>query len=157
MFKCNRIFDCVKHLPLRHFKPVKSDIIVLILTKLCYVSDMIVSLNTPSETLSGIAALMREGRLVANMTQEQLAGQANVSLAVLRKFERTGKISLESFVKLAFVLGLSDRLLEALRMKTETASLDDILKDISGPKRKRASPARSPKHDQGRGNRQAAR
>lgn len=108
---------------------------------------MIALLNTPSEILSGIAALMREGRLVANMTQEQLAGQANVSLAVLRKFERTGKISLESFVKLAFVLGLSDRLLEALRMKTETASLDDILKDIPGPKRKRASSSGKGGHD----------
>jgi transcriptional regulator with XRE-family HTH domain len=94
-----------------------------------------------------MASLMRERRLAVNMTQEQLAGQANVSLAVLRKFERTGKISLESFVKLAFVLGLSDRLLEALRMKTETASLDDILKDISGPKRKRASSSGKGGHD----------
>ncbi len=109
---------------------------------------MIISLNTPSETLSDIAALMRERRLAVNMTQEQLAGQANVSLAVLRKFERTGKISLESFVKLAFVLGLSDRLLEALRMKTETAaSLDDILKDTTGPKRKRASSSGKGAHD----------
>lgn len=108
---------------------------------------MIVSLNTPTETLSGIATLMREGRLAANMTQEQLAGQANVSLAVLRKFERTGKISLESFVKLAFVLGLNDRLLDALKIKPETAaSLDDILKDTSEPKRKRASPSGRDRH-----------
>ncbi len=103
---------------------------------------MIISLNTPRETLSDIPVLIRERRLAVNLTQEQVADQANVSLAVLRKFERTGKISLESFVKLAFVLGLNDGLLEALRMKQETAiSLDDILKDSFKPIRKRASPA----------------
>ena len=108
---------------------------------------MISSLKTPGEMLSDIRSFIKEGRLSFNLTQEQLADRANVSLAVLRKFERTGKISLESFVKLAFVLGLNDKLLEALRAQpSSNASLSDILTQASEPKRQRASPG---KHKRG--------
>ncbi len=62
------------------------------------------------------------------MTQAELAERSGVSVAVLRKFEQTGKISLESFVKLTFVLGLSERLIKALQPQTQFASMDELLK-----------------------------
>lgn len=109
---------------------------------------MIISLNTPSEAVAEISSLLRQRRLVANMTQQQLAERSNVSLAVLRKFERSGKISLESFIKLAFVLGVADAMLESLKIKPETVtSLDELLKETVTPKRQRAYAPRKGKHD----------
>lgn len=49
---------------------------------------------------------MRNIRKRKNITQEQLAARSNVSYATLRKFEKTGQISLESFVKLTMELGV---------------------------------------------------
>jgi len=125
-----------------------NDIIISIISCLCYLICMMISFKTPSESLSEISSLLRERRLVVNLTQEQLAEQANVSLAVLRKFERTGKISLESFIKLVFVLGLSDELLKVLKINSEIpVSLDDIINETSKPKRKRASRSGRQVHD----------
>ncbi len=96
-------------------------------------------LLTPEESLSQISASVRQKRVSMDMTQMQLAGQANVSLAVLRKFEQTGKISLESFVKLAFVLELTDALISALQSSTgHISSLDSLLAEERKPKRKYA-------------------
>jgi transcriptional regulator with XRE-family HTH domain len=93
-----------------------------------------------------MSLLLKQRRLVANMTQQQLAERSNVSLAVLRKFERTGKISLESFIKLAFILGVADAMLETLKIRREAVmSLDDLLKEEVVPKRKRAYSRRKEK------------
>ena len=121
----------------------KGGMIVSISTKLSYNGNMMVSLSTPQEILADLAALLKERRLADNITQEQLAGRANVSLSVLRKFERTGKISLESFVKLAFVLGLTDPILEAMKVKESMpSSLDKLMEKEEATKRKHAYPKR---------------
>ena len=105
-----------------------------------------IALLTPEDSLSTIAQLMRERRVSLDMTQAQLSRQANVSLAVLRKFEQTGKISLESFIKLAFVLELTEPLQEALNPVTEhISSLDDLFKEGKKPKRKYAYSPRKKK------------
>jgi transcriptional regulator with XRE-family HTH domain len=102
---------------------------------------MIVSLDAPAEIIKNMACLMRRQRLDANMTQQELAKRANVSLAVLRKFERSGKISLGSFIKLAFVLGLTDDILTVLEPKPQpVSSIDDLLAEDPRGKRQRASP-----------------
>ncbi|NET71414.1 MAG: helix-turn-helix transcriptional regulator [Sphaerospermopsis sp. SIO1G2] len=98
-----------------------------------------ITLNSPNDTLGKIALLLKEQRLSANLTQAELSERTNVPLATIRKFERTGKISLESFVKLVFVLGLHEQLLAALKPdKTRPASLDELLKEDK-PLRQRAS------------------
>lgn len=48
---------------------------------------------------------MRRVRKQRGFTQAQLAERADVSLGSLRRFETTGKVSLESLTKLADVLG----------------------------------------------------
>ena len=105
-------------------------------------------LLTTEDNLSQISASLRQQRISMDMTQAQLAEQANVSLAVLRKFEQTGKVSLESFVKLAFVLGLAEPILNALQPRAEGAvSLDDLLAKDSKPKRKYAYSPRKKRDD----------
>jgi transcriptional regulator with XRE-family HTH domain len=103
---------------------------------------MIVSLSTPSEIAADMASLLKEMRLAANITQQELADRSNVSISVLRKFERTGKISLESFIKLAFTLRLIEDVVEALHTRKNEktySSIDELLKEDEAPKRKRAS------------------
>ena len=53
---------------------------------------------------------MRSVRKRRKITQKQLAARSNVSYATLRKFEKTGQISLESFIKLCMALGLTGEL-----------------------------------------------
>lgn len=60
----------------------------------------------PSDICMKLALKMRNIRKRKNITQEQLATRSNVSYATLRKFEKTGQISLESFVKLTMELGV---------------------------------------------------
>lgn len=67
--------------------------------------DIMISANflTPSEVAMIIAKRAKEKRLEQNMSQFSLSERSGVSLGVL-KFERTGKISLESLLRLALAL-----------------------------------------------------
>ena len=93
-----------------------------------------IAMLTPKDTFLELSRLLREHRIARNMTQAELAQRSGVSVAVLRKFEQTGKISLESFVKLTFVLGLTERLIKALQPQTQFASMDELLKASEGDK-----------------------
>ena len=73
------------------------------------------------------------------LTQEGLAKRSGVALATLRKFERTGTLSLESFLKLHMVLGGLEDILKATQVKdTPFSSIDDVLKS-DNPTRKRGN------------------
>ena len=62
--------------------------------------------DTPSDVALRLASKIKSVRKRKKITQKQLAGRSNVSYATLRKFEKTGQISLESFIKLTMELGL---------------------------------------------------
>ncbi len=66
--------------------------------------------DTPSDVAKRLAERMKQIRKRKKITQQQLAGRSNVSYATLRKFEKTGQISLESFIKLAMELGVINEL-----------------------------------------------
>lgn len=84
---------------------------------------------TPNDIQSKLLTLLRQRRVKEGLTQSQLAERSNVSLSVVRKFEQTGQISLESFIKLAFVLDLTEGILRGIEQKLQTAkSIDEILK-----------------------------
>ncbi len=71
-------------------------------------------------------------------TQQGLSSRSGVSLPSLRKFEQSGRISLESFAKLLMVLGGLEEVVEAVKSKQTTfASIDEVLTDQEPPKRKR--------------------
>ncbi len=63
-----------------------------------------ISFLTPYEVMVQIAQRASEKRLELDFSQKTLSERSGVSLGVLKKFERTGKISLESLLKLALVL-----------------------------------------------------
>ncbi len=65
---------------------------------------MSINLSTPHDLSILIAHQLQAKRLALNLSQKSLAQRANVSYGVLKKFERTGKVSLESLLKLALVL-----------------------------------------------------
>lgn len=92
---------------------------------------------TPQEALEQAAAAIRQRRIGLQLTQEDLAQKSGVALATLRKFERTGLISLESFFKLATVLNILDQVVTAIEAQDQPASLDEILKEKKKPKRMR--------------------
>ncbi len=72
------------------------------------------------------------------LTQEGLADRSGVALPTLRKFERTGALSLESFLKLHMVLGGLENILKATQVKDALfSSIDEVLETDSNPTRKR--------------------
>lgn len=61
--------------------------------------------KVPSDIVKEIAIKVRALRKEKKYTQQELAERASVSLASYKRFERTGQISFESLVQIAFILG----------------------------------------------------
>ena len=66
--------------------------------------------DTPADVAIRLAQKMKSIRKRRKITQKVLAARSNVSYATLRKFEKTGQISLESFIKLSMELNLTNEL-----------------------------------------------
>lgn len=94
-------------------------------------SIMSILLKTPHEIAQLIAKQAQAKRLALNLSQNTLAERSGVSYGVLKKFERTGKISLESLLKLALVLNdlSAFQNLFSYHPPKNTMSLDDLIKD----------------------------
>ena len=82
----------------------------------------------PGKALQEIAAFMRQHRIQNQLTQADLSQRSGVPLATLRKFEQTGLISLESFLKLAAVFGLLGSIVKTVEPQNNYNSLDEIIK-----------------------------
>jgi transcriptional regulator with XRE-family HTH domain len=96
-----------------------------------------VNMKAPHEIVGDIARRVKEKRLSLNLSQQTLSDRSGVSYGTLKKFERTGQISLESIVKLALSLGSLDdfeHLFVPLK-SIDALSLDELIKDT--PRRKR--------------------
>lgn len=65
-------------------------------------------LYTPEDVGRDVAVRLKQLRLARNWKQETLALRAGVALASLRRFERTGQVSLKSLLRLAFAVGRLD-------------------------------------------------
>lgn len=83
------------------------------------------SLKTPEDYLQEITAHIKTRRLAQNLTQTELAKRSDVSLATLRQFEHSGKIAFTSFIRLAFVLGCTEALSQAVAPNPIPVSLFD--------------------------------
>ncbi len=88
------------------------------------------NLYTPYEVLLQIALRAKEKRLFLNLSQKSLSDRSGVSFGVIKKFETTGKISLESLLKLAFVLEALNEFADLFGAKALESylSLDQLLK-----------------------------
>ena len=83
---------------------------------------------TPFEISKELAKRHRIIRRQLKISQEDMAEHSGVSLGSLKRFENTGKISLESFLKLMHLLG---RLKEFDKILSVNENLDDIEKLFS--------------------------
>lgn len=83
-------------------------------------------LKSPDEINKDIAKRMRERRKEKKLTQIQLSERSNVSLGSLKRFERTGEISLSSLIKIAFALGCQNDF-DALFAKKGYSSIQEVI------------------------------
>lgn len=85
---------------------------------------------TPQRMAEHIAKQMRAKRLALNFSQKSLAERSGVSFGVLKKFERTGKISLESLLKLAVILDAFEEFKELFKKADPESfvSIDELMK-----------------------------
>ena len=87
----------------------------------------------PEETATKLAVRLRERRLAHNLSQEGLSERSGVPLGTLKQFERTGKISLLSFIRLLVALKEETGLNQLLNEPQPFETLEDVLKQ---PKRR---------------------
>ena len=92
---------------------------------------MSLPLMTPEEMKQHIAKCAQNKRLYLNLSQKSLSERSGVSFGTLKKFERTGKISLESLLKLALVLECLEQFRDLFKLPNpiELPSIDELLKD----------------------------
>ena len=73
------------------------------------------------DVLHRLAAAVHERRIALRWRQEDLATRSGVSIATLRRFERSGSIASGGLAKLLVSLGLAERMLEALTTAESSA------------------------------------
>ncbi|QIV95293.1 XRE family transcriptional regulator [Allofrancisella frigidaquae] len=86
-----------------------------------------------------IAKRAQAKRLSLNLSQQTLSKVSGVSYGTLKKFERTGQISLESLLKIAIVLDEFEKFEQLFVKNAEEipTSLDELLVEESTRKRGR--------------------
>jgi transcriptional regulator with XRE-family HTH domain len=85
--------------------------------------------KTPSEMVLQLAVKAKDKRLSLNLSQKTLSERSGVSYGVLKKFERTGQISLGSLLKIALSLNALKEfdVLFDPKKPEEVASLDELI------------------------------
>jgi len=83
-----------------------------------------------------LAARLKSRRLAQKLTLEGLARRSGVPLGTLKKFERTGRISLLSFIRLVVVLK-DEAALEGLLLEQKFETLGEVLEGGKKPQRGR--------------------
>ena len=81
---------------------------------------------TPYEVSKEIAQRHRIIRKQLKMSQEEMAERSGVSFGSLKRFENTGKISLESLLKLMHLLGRLDDFDHVLRAKENLGNIEKL-------------------------------
>jgi transcriptional regulator with XRE-family HTH domain len=92
--------------------------------------------NLPTTSIDAakkIASAARERRLSLNLSQKTLSRTSGVSHAVIKKFELTGKISLQSLLKIAIALGNIDNFTELFKydIAATIKTLDELIRQTT--------------------------
>ena len=100
--------------------------------------DTMISFNlmASEDIATEIALRLRNRRLAQNLTLEGLARRSGVALGTLKKFERTGRIALVSFIRLVITLK-DEAALENILLEQKFETLDEVLQSGKKPKRGR--------------------
>lgn len=94
------------------------------------------SLKLPEQVATELAMRAREARLTRGFKQATLAERAGVSLGSLRRFETSGKVSLENLLKISFALHRLDDF-DAVFARPRAKTLDELETLEKGVERKR--------------------
>ena len=94
------------------------------------------SLETPETVSKTLAARIKALRLARGWKQATLAQRSGVSLASLRRFEESGRVSLQHLLELAFALNRLDDF-DALFQAPPASSLAELEAGEKRPPRKR--------------------
>lgn len=97
-------------------------------------------LATTDEIAKELAARLRAHRLEQNLPQSELAARAGISHKTLTTFEQSGKVSLDVFLRIVSVLGLSESLSTLFEAKQQT--IKEL--EVAEQRRQRASRRRHP-------------
>lgn len=96
-----------------------------------------IQLHSPDEIAGLLAERVRAERLRREWKQETLAERSGVSLPTIRRYERTGRTSLENMLKLCHALGRLDEFADLLK-PPPASSIDELAaRTAAAPKRKR--------------------
>lgn len=88
-----------------------------------------ISLKTEADILREVAEAVRSHRVALRWRQDDLAKRSGLSIATLRRFERSGQIGFQGLAKLLVSLGLADAFLAAFKQPgAAPASIDAFLK-----------------------------
>ena len=101
-------------------------------------NGMLLSLIGPSEMGKLLADRTRAMRLLKGWTRSTLAKRAGVTLASLKRFEATGKASLELVLKVSHALGRLDEFSTVLQPPT-AQSIEELEQVTARTARKRGS------------------
>jgi transcriptional regulator with XRE-family HTH domain len=74
-------------------------------------------ISAGKQHIERIAELLKQRRIALGYKQTDAASRAGLAIATLRKFEQTGEISLERFVKLCRVYKMDMHLMAALEQR----------------------------------------
>ena len=96
-------------------------------------------MKTAQELMRELGERSKETRLSLNLTRDGLGSRSGVSVSVIRQFELSGKISLESFIKIAIALGVGSDFEQLLNSSDsqQPISMDLLLKQSKVRKRGR--------------------
>jgi transcriptional regulator with XRE-family HTH domain len=96
-----------------------------------------IQLHNPDEIAGLLAERVRAERLHREWKQETLADRSGVSLPTIRRYERTGRTSLENMLKLCHALGRLDEFADLLT-PPPASSIDELAaRTAPKPTRKR--------------------
>lgn len=83
-------------------------------------------LKQPSEVIIELARKVRRLRKESGYSQTELADRSGVSLGSLKRFEQTGQISMESFLKILQILKRLDELDSILNINDEIKKAEQL-------------------------------
>ncbi|MCF6248161.1 MAG: helix-turn-helix domain-containing protein [Desulfobacula sp.] len=83
------------------------------------------SFNTPKETAKDLSRKLKDLRLLKKWKRSTLARRSGVTESSLRRFEQTGQVSLNNFLKLLHALGRLDETENLLKLPT-VQSLEEL-------------------------------
>ena len=106
--------------------------------------DKMISIDDwlPVEAKKTLAKQAKETRLARGWKRQTLSKHTGIPVPTIKRYETTGNISLQQFLKLVFVLGDLDILKEVFKPEEPFySSIDEIAKSAvkSKPKRQRGS------------------